>query len=74
LAAERSAIDLVRTSTDPDERADLFEHGAGYREGSVTLGADWTEMGIGEMAGGRFTTAAEQMGFSCGLHGGTHAD
>ena len=41
-------IDLARTSTDPDERADFFEHGAGCREHGVTIGTDWAEMRIGD--------------------------
>ena len=30
--SKRSVNDLARTSTDPDERADFFEHDAGRRE------------------------------------------
>ena len=45
--AEQSGIDLARTSADPDTLADFFEHDAGCRETSVTIGTDWAEMRIG---------------------------
>ena len=41
---KRSAIDLARTSTDPDERADSFKHDAGCREHGVAIRTDWAEM------------------------------
>ena len=41
-----SVLDLARTSTDPDERTDFFERGAGCREHGVTIGTDWAEMRI----------------------------
>ena len=49
--AERSVIDLARTSTDPDERADFFERGSGCRERGITIGTDWAEMGSARMPG-----------------------
>ena len=45
---KRSVVDLARTSTNPDERADFFERGAGCRERGVTIGTDWAEMRIAE--------------------------
>ena len=67
-------IDLARTSTDPDERADFFEHEAGCRELGVTIGTDWAEMRIAEDAWFRFATAAKRAAFRFRVHGGRHAD
>jgi len=53
--------DLARTSTDPDERTDFFERGAGCREHRVTSGTDWTEMRIGENAWFRFGATAKRV-------------
>ena len=36
----RSAIDLARTSINPDDRADFFERGADCRQHGVTIGTD----------------------------------
>ena len=67
-------INVARTSTDPDERTDFFEHGAGCGEHGVTIGTDWAEMRIGEDAWCRFATAAKRAAFRFRVHGGTHAD
>jgi len=48
--SEPSAIDLARTSTDPDKRPESFEHDAGCRERGVTSGTDWAEMRIAKSA------------------------
>jgi len=69
-----SAIDLVRTSTDPDEWADFFEHCAGCHENGITMGTDWAEMRIAENAWFRLATAAKRAAFRFRVHGGTHAD
>ena len=65
-------IDLVRTSTDSDERADFFEREAGCREHGVPIGTDWAEMRIAERAWFRFATAAKRAAFGFRVHGGTH--
>jgi len=52
-------IDLARTDTDPDERTDFFEHGAGCRELGIAFGTNWAEMRIAEHAWRRFATATE---------------
>ena len=67
-------INLARTRSDPDERADFFEHGAGCRELGVATGTDWAEMRIGEDAPFRFATAAKRAAFRFRVHGGRHAD
>jgi hypothetical protein len=67
-------IDLARTSTDPDERADFIERESGCREPGVTIGTDWAEMRIAENAWFRFATAAKGAAFRFRVHGGTHAD
>jgi len=43
-------LDLARTSTDPDERADFIEREARCREFGVTFRTDRTELRIGEDA------------------------
>ena len=63
-------IDLARTSTDPDERADLFEHDVGCREHGVASGTDWAEMRIAESAGFSFATTAKRMTSKFRVHGG----
>ena len=62
-------IDLARTSSDPDERANFFEHDAGCRELGVTIGTDWSEMRIGENAWFRFATVAKGAAFRFRVHG-----
>ena len=37
VGRKRSVIDLARTSTDPDERADFFEREAGCRQARVAI-------------------------------------
>ena len=54
-------IDLARTRTDPDERANFFEHEARCREDCVTIGTDWAEMRIAEDAWVRFAAAAKRV-------------
>ena len=71
---KRSAVDFARTRTDLDERADFFERDAGCRELGVTIGTDWAEMRIGEIAWFRFATAAKRAAFRFRVHGGIHAD
>ena len=72
--AERSVIDLARTSTDPDDGANFFEHESGRRETGVTSGTHGTEMRIAKSAWFRFATAAKGATFRFRVHGGTHAD
>ena len=67
-------INVARTSTDPDERADFFEHGAGCGEHGVTIGTDRPEMRIAENAWFRFATAAKQEAARSRVHGRTYAD
>ena len=43
-------IDLVRTSTDPDEPANFFAREAGCPESGVAIETDWPEMRIAEDA------------------------
>ena len=62
--------DLARTSTDPDERSDFFEHEAGCRERGVTIGTDWAEMRISENAWFRFARAARRAAARFRVHGG----
>jgi len=65
-------IDLARTRTDPDERTDFFERGAGCREHGITIGTDRAKMGIGENAWFRFAATAKRA--ASRFHGGRHAD
>ena len=67
-------IDLARTSTDPDQRADFFERAAGYRKRGVTIRTDRAEMRIAENAWRRFATAAKRVAFRFRVHGGASAD
>ena len=63
-------IDLARTRTDPDDRADFFERTARYRKRGVAIGTNWAEMRIAENAWRRFATAAERAAFRFRVHGG----
>ena len=71
---KRSAIDLVRTSSDPNERPDFSERDARCREQGVTAGTDRAEMRIAKNAWFRFATAARRAAFRFRVHGGRHAD
>ena len=69
-----SVIDLARTSTDPDERADFVKREAGCRERGIAAGTDWAETRIAKNAWFRFATAAKRAAFRFRVHGGRRAN
>jgi hypothetical protein len=66
----RLVIDLARTSTDTDERADFFEHEVGCRETGVAIRTNWAEIRIAQGAWRRFATAAKRVPSKFRVHGG----